>query len=54
MNKRQAKKRERKQLLLYDTGQKSYREAKGFVKWLRNQNTIIQRNEPRPNYWGEY
>ena len=53
MNKRQSKKLEKKKSLFYDTGQKSYRNARLFNRWFINQRTTKEITAT-PNYWGEY
>lgn len=53
MNKRQAKKAERKKDLMYDSGQKTYRQARQFYRWLHN-DRIPKTIKPQPNYWGEF
>lgn len=53
MNKRQAKKLEKKKDLFYDTSQRSYREARKYYYWLHNQR-ISKVYNAKPNYWGEY
>lgn len=53
MNKRQAKKQRRKRLLLEDTGQKTYRDARKYNQWF-GAKTFGASTKPMPNYFGEY
>lgn len=53
MNKRQAKKKQRKEYLMYNSGQKTYRQARQFYRWLHN-DRISKVYNPKPNYWGEF
>lgn len=55
MNKRQAKKAERKRNLLYDTSQKCYRDARKYRQWEKMiSGQFREPHQEYPNYFGEF